>query len=90
MYVHAILLTRSNAEIVSRIMEKFPDCYEVSDTCYLVQSNDITQNVAIAIGIKGENRVEDSSGGVFRLNGAYSGFASRALWEWLGQAEEAG
>ena len=88
MPVHAILLTRHNDEVVARIQEKYPDCYEMSAGCYLVHDNEITRNVASAVGIKGNDRIEDAAGAVFRLNGAYSGFAARSLWEWLGQAEE--
>lgn len=88
MPVHAILLTKCSDEVISRIQEKYPDCYKISDACYLVHDSEITQNVAFAVGIKGKNRVEGAAGAVFRLNGAYSGFASRSLWEWLGQAEE--
>lgn len=63
-------------------------CHEITDTSYLVQTKELTQEVAIRAGIKGEDRVEDTFGVVFRLNGAYAGFAARSLWEWLGQAEE--
>ena len=88
MALHMIVLTSPNENLASRIQETYPDSYEVSQTCYLVQSKDITQKVATAVGIKGKNRVADSSGAVFRLSGAYAGYASRALWEWLDQAEE--
>ena len=53
-----------------------------------MQTRELTQEVAVRAGIKGEDRIEDASGVVFRLNGAYAGFAARSLWEWLGQAEE--
>lgn len=89
MSIHIVLLTEPNDEVAARIKEKYPECHQVTDTGFLVQSREITQDVAMKAGIKGENRVEDAGGVVFKLNGAYSGFASRALWEWLGQAEEA-
>ncbi len=88
MSIHVILLAASNKEVASRIMEQYPGSHEFSDTCYFVQTRDITRDVAQAVGVKGENRAEDASGAVFKLNGAYSGFTSRALWEWLSQAEE--
>lgn len=88
MAVHMIVLSRPNDAVASRIQEMYPDNYEFTQTCYLVQSRDITQKIAAIVGIKGENRIDNASGAVFRLNGAYSGFASRALWEWLDQAEE--
>lgn len=83
MFVHAIVLTDHSDEVVSRIKEKYPKCYSVNESCFLVRCDDLTQDVAIAVGIKGEDRVENAGGVVLKLNGAYSGFASRALWEWL-------
>lgn len=83
MFVHAILLTDHNDEVVSRIKEKYPKCYSVNEGCFLVRCDDLTQDVAVAVGIKGEDQVENAGGVVLKLNGAYSGFASRALWEWL-------
>ena len=88
MAVHMIVLSRPNDVVASRIQETYPDNYEITQTCCLVQSKDITQKIAVTVGIKGENRIDNATGAVFRLNGAYSGFASRALWEWLDQAEE--
>lgn len=89
MSIHLVLLTQPNKEAAARIKEKYPDCHQATDTSFLVQSREITQDVAVNAGIKGEGRVEDAIGVVFKLNGAYSGFAPRAIWEWLGQAEEA-
>ena len=89
MPVHIVLLTQPNKEVVARIRKAYPDRHQVTTTCFLVQSKQITQDIAINIGLKGEARVEGAVGVVFKLNGAYSGYATRALWEWLSQAEEA-
>lgn len=88
MAVHMIVLSRRNDAVVARIQETYPDNYEITRTCYLVHSKNITEKIAATVGFKGESRIENASGAVFKLNGAYSGFASRALWEWLDQAEE--
>ena len=88
MTIHIVVLTRPNADVVARLKERFPGSHQVTDACYLVQSRDITQDIATSVGFKGQDRVDDAAGVVFRLNGAYSGYAARALWEWLGQAEE--
>ena len=89
MAVHIVVLTRPNADVVARLAERYPDHHQVTETCYLVQSKEITQGIATSVGLKGEDRVDDAAGVVFRLNGAYSGYTERALWEWLGQAEKA-
>ena len=88
MSIHVIVLEASNKEVTSRIKERYAENHEFSDTCYFVQTRDITRDVAHVVGIKGETRAEGASGAVFKLNGAYSGYTSRALWEWLSQAEE--
>ena len=86
--IHMVLLTKPSAGVVALIQEKYPDHHQVTETCYLVQTKDLTQDVAIKVGVKGPDRIDGASGVVFKLNGAYSGFAARTLWEWLGQAEE--
>ena len=88
MPIHMMLLTRPNASVVARIKERYPGHHQVTETCYVVQTKELTQDVAIKAGVKGPDRVDDASGVVFKLNGAYSGYAARTLWEWLGQAEE--
>lgn len=62
--------------------------FKHTDTFFLVVGNvyDVSENVAVAAGIKGEQR--RTSGVVFRLNGSYSGFTKRTLWEWLNDAAE--
>ena len=88
MPIHMVLLTKPCADVVARIREKYPGNHQVTEACYLVQTTDLTQDVAIKAGIKGPDRIKGASGVVFKLNGAYSGFTARTLWEWLGQAEE--
>ena len=83
MQVHAIVLSEENAEVSERIKEKYPKHYQLNSTFFLVRSDQITENVAIEIGIKGDDRINDALGVIFKLNGAFSGYASRALWDWL-------
>lgn len=89
MPIHIILLTTPSADVIARIEEKYPNHHQVMEGCYLVQSKELTQDIAVNVGLKGEGRVEDVTGVVFKLNGAYSGYAARTLWEWLGEVEEA-
>ena len=88
MSMFAIILRETNDEVTKRIREKYPTAYEMTETCFLVQSNFIAENVAVSVGIKGEDRIEEASGVVFRLNGSYAGFTARSLWDWLEQAGE--
>ena len=88
--IFAIVLPKTNQEVIKRIKDNYPDrYYEVSDTFFLISTDSLTNSIAEAIGIKGEKRIEKASGIVFKLNGAYSGWASRSLWEWLEKIENA-
>ena len=88
MSVFAVVLNEAHPDVVERIENAYPDFYQLSNTFFLVQSNALARKVAAAVGIKGDDRIEDAQGVVFRLNRAYAGYSSRDLWEWLGQAEE--
>ena len=83
MATFVIVLGQTNSEAIERIKDKYPDCYELSETAFLVSSDQISQKISTNIGI-GEN----FSGVVFKLNQAYSGYFKRSLWEWLGQWEK--
>ena len=83
--IFAVVLFEPNLEVEKRLKEQYQTQYKYTDTFYLVALDQtvVTEEIAEAIGIKGENRVENSSGVVFKMNSAYSGFTSRTLWEWL-------
>ena len=70
---------------MERIQAEYPDYHQLSSTLFLVKSKSIAEKVAQAVGIKGDDSIQ--SGVVFRLNHSYAGFTSRALWDWLEQAE---
>lgn len=81
MALHVIMLEKEHAGVVGRIAEHYPKNYSVSDVLFLVRTEDISSKVAANIGLDGE--VKDAADAVLKLNGAYSGFASSALWEWI-------
>lgn len=86
----AIVLNEPNHEVAERIVTAYPMRFKYTDTCYLVAFDEavITEDIAEQVGIKGENRIEDASGVVFKLNAAYSGYTKKTLWEWLNSVEE--
>lgn len=79
MSIHAVVLTEANAEVSKRIEVRYPQHYALNNTFFLVRSEEITEKVAIDVGIKGDERVEDALGVVFKLNGTYAGYAPCAL-----------
>lgn len=89
MAIHNIVLQEENDQVLNRIVKEYPNHYQINSTSFLVSTDEISEKVATRIGIVGDDRIKDSSGIVFRLNGAYSGYASRAVWEWLTVEEKA-
>lgn len=88
MNIFAIVLSEDNPEVAQRIGEEYPNSYSLTKTFFLVQSNSIAEDVAVAAGIKGDRKIENARGVVFKLNGSYSGFTRSSLWDWLQQAQE--
>ena len=83
MTIHVICLEKENAEATKRIGESYPASHSISSTSFLVRTDDVSDKVAANVGIKGDNRSEEAVGVVLKLNGAYAGFASSSIWEWL-------
>ena len=88
MSIFAVVLEDQNAKITQRIAEKYPDHYVLNDTCFLVHDEGIANTVSESVGIKGDDRIQGGSGVVFKIDGSYSGRASRSLWDWIGKYEE--
>ena len=87
MRVFAVLLDEPSQNAVQRLNDAYPEnTYQVTDTSFLVRTSDLAEDIAVSAGIKGSDRI--ASGVVFKLNRAYAGYSSRALWEWLGEVEE--
>ena len=86
MRVFAVLLDQPSQDAVQRLNDAYPEnTYQVTDTSLLVRTSDLAEDIAVSAGIKGD-RI--APGVVFKLNGSYAGYSSRALWEWLGEVEE--
>lgn len=88
MRIFAIVLHEANSEVAERIETEYPNNFKYTDTFYLVESNSIAATVASNIGLKGDDRIEDASGVVFKLNHAFSGYTKRSLWDWLSDVED--
>lgn len=86
--IYAVALDSPEPAVEGRLKERFARVFKHTDTLLLVVggANDLSEDVAVVAGIKGERR--EVSGVVFRLNGSYSGFTKRTLWEWLQDAAD--
>ena len=83
MSIFAVVLREPNPSIKERVEKYYPDHFPMNDTFFLVARGGIAETVAVKTGIKGEDQAENASGAVFKLNEGYSGFTTRALWDWL-------
>ena len=87
MAVFAVVLTRENDKVVTRLKETYPNALQLNEKAFLVQSDHITEAVAASVGLRSETHIEEASGLVLKLTLDYAGYGSRSLGEWLGQAE---
>ena len=88
MSIFSIVLHEANSEVAQRIETQYPNNFMYTDTFYLVESDSIAATVALNIGLKGDDRVDEASGVVFKLNNAFSGYTKRSLWDWLSSVED--
>ncbi len=88
MSIFAIVLLSPNEGVEKRLFEKYPKGYKFNSTLYLVQADALAEQVAMSVGVKGDNREPDASGFVIKLERySYSGYTQRSLWDWLSDAE---
>lgn len=91
MSVFIVLLDEGGNEAVKkRLHEEYEGAYayHANDRVIFVRTNDIAENVAVKIGIKGDKKVADATGAVFRINSSYAGYTQNSLWDWLSQNEQ--
>ena len=89
MAIFAVILIEPNEEVTRLVQAKYPRSYEYSPTLYLIETDALAETVAVSVGIKGENRVEEASGFVLKLEEfSYSGYTARSLWDWLKSVEK--
>ena len=89
MALFAIALTQPSQPVADLIQTHYPRYFEYSPTLYLVETDALAQDVAINVGIKGDSRVPDASGFVLKSQEfSYSGYTTRALWEWFKDVEK--
>lgn len=88
MAVYAVHLSGEAIEAsAERLRDQYPEnChYQLSERFYLVTSKGLSRDVARDLGFTSET---GDAGAVFKLNAAYAGWDSRAMWEWLATVED--
>lgn len=86
--MYAVALDQPEPAVEGRLKQRYESVFKHTDSFYLVVgcANDVSEDVAVTAGIKGEGR--EFGGVVFRLKGSYSGFTRPRLWEWLKDVDE--
>lgn len=81
----AVMIHEPNEEVLERLREEYEaeNVYRLAGNTFLVRTKRLAEDVSVAAGIKGDNRLDP--GVVFKLNDSYAGFTARALWDWLDQ-----
>ena len=73
----------------NRIKEAYPSSYEYAENVFFLEDDNIPEAVATRLGIKVEDETQrTTTGAVFGLEGSYSGYTTKALWDWLRRAEK--
>jgi len=70
-------------EVYDRLKNKNVKFYRISSATFILKGEYLSGEVAEIVGIKGDDRLKDASGVVFRID-SYSGFADPSIWEFLG------
>ena len=85
MSVFAVFLSSDIPAAVRRLRAHYPAPrhFQLSDYLFLVRSESGADSVARRVGINSQGRLKGSTGVVLSLSPFYSGFGSRAMWDWL-------
>ena len=84
--VFVAIIEQPHEEAWRRLEDAYADRHLLSNTTALIRTEGLANDVAVTLGIKGENRVV--GGVVFKLNRAYAGYTDRKVWEWLQREDE--
>ena len=79
--VFIVHFSEQSDSAAKRLRARFSHVYELVPTLYLIRSSQLASEIAVAVGIKGEDRLVN--GVVFLMNHIYSGYHAKDLWDWL-------
>ena len=88
--IFVVILAEGQDAGAERLRKMYPTAYELAGNVFFIAEDEaLTGTVAKALGLTKEDAESGIRGAVFRLNGSYTGFTRRTLWEWLEKAEDA-
>ena len=84
----AIILTSGEEKGAGFIKKKYPKTsFSLTPNTFVVVADTLSQDIAQDVGLTEDAESLGVRGAVFKLNGSYTGYANRAIWEWLEKAE---
>ena len=90
MSIFVVVLNQDAPEpFEGKIRELYPLNYRYADNIFFLEDDNIPETIANRLGIKVEDEDQrTATGAVFGLDGSYSGYTAKALWDWLGRVEK--
>ena len=75
----------ASQQVIEKLKERYPDryAYHEQERLVFIRTDDISEEISMQIGFKGENKIEGASGAVFKMNANYAGYTNGGIWEWL-------
>ena len=91
MRVFAVMLDGRGVRMADQVHDRLRAAdykvHELSKGSFLVGSNDLAEEIAVAAGIKGDDQIDGATGVVARVED-YVGFTQRAVWSWIREIEQ--
>ncbi len=85
--IYCVILKQGDDDASKTVEEAYPTSHRLSPTVYLIDSEQTAREVAVRLGIRpikdGEQPTLGEGGVVFSINGQYSGFGPKEVWDWL-------
>lgn len=90
MAIFVVILNQDAPEVFKgKINELYPLNYGYADNIFFIEDDNIPETIANRLGIKVEDENQrTTTGAVFGLDGSYSGYTTKALWDWLGRVKK--
>ena len=90
MSIFVVVLDQDAPELLQKkIEELYPFNYKYADNVFFLEDDNIPETIANRLGIKVEaENQRTATGAVFGLDGSYSGYTAKALWDWLRRIEK--
>ncbi len=85
--VYCVILSSTPPEdFASTVRSTYPDMYRLSESAFVVATDDPIRNVATQLGVRSDPDGDErppNPGVVFSLNGSFTGWHDPRLWTWL-------